>query len=294
MDSPLSPDDRQPDSFSPSSHAPGLLPQARMPNQPFLPITDTVLEAAPLPATKPVFCRHCGTALDPNTPGCPICVGAPAAATGSTVVPPSSARTVSSAIWLYFVLLAVTLSVMISSIEAPHAFFVVDAFDTAIVLIWAVACRSVVWPGLNHLGAPKWYALGVWLAACTFCFAELNVHLLHDWLGLGVVKIAPSLRAAGCGWWMVVCVVCIQPAVIEEIAFRGVVLSGLRQSLSTREAVVVSAMLFMTLHLTFPSFPHLFAIGLCLGYIRARSGSLYPCMLMHFIHNLLCTVYADT
>ncbi len=28
-------------------------------------------------------------------------------------------------------------------------------------------------------------------------------------------------------------------------------------------------------------------MGLCLGWLRVRSGSLYPCIAMHFTHNLL-------
>jgi membrane protease YdiL (CAAX protease family) len=55
----------------------------------------------------------------------------------------------------------------------------------------------------------------------------------------------------------------------------------------TREAVLISALMFMVLHLAVLSFPHLLVIGLVLGYVRVRSGSLYPCMLLHFTHNLL-------
>jgi len=42
----------------------------------------------------------------------------------------------------------------------------------------------------------------------------------------------------------------------------------------------------MMIHLSVPSFPHLFLMGLALGYLRSRTGSLYAGMVLHFTHNL--------
>jgi membrane protease YdiL (CAAX protease family) len=44
----------------------------------------------------------------------------------------------------------------------------------------------------------------------------------------------------------------------------------------------------MILHLAIPSFPHLFVMGVALGWLRVHTGSLYPGMLLHFCHNLIC------
>jgi membrane protease YdiL (CAAX protease family) len=35
----------------------------------------------------------------------------------------------------------------------------------------------------------------------------------------------------------------------------------------------------------FLEFPHRFVMGLMLGWLRARTGSLWPCVLAHFLHN---------
>lgn len=77
----------------------------------------------------------------------------------------------------------------------------------------------------------------------------------------------------------------MQPAVVEELAFRGVIQGALGRVLRMGEAVAVAALMFMILHLMPLSFPHLFLIGLAAGWLRARSGSLYPPMLLHFLHN---------
>jgi membrane protease YdiL (CAAX protease family) len=80
------------------------------------------------------------------------------------------------------------------------------------------------------------------------------------------------------------------PAVFEELAFRGVILTSLTRVMGSTEAGVVSAFMFMVLHLSVPSFPHLLLMGLALAYIRLKSGSVLPGMLLHFTHNLLCVV----
>ena len=54
------------------------------------------------------------------------------------------------------------------------------------------------------------------------------------------------------------------------------------------ETVIVTAAIFAILHLNLASFVHLLVIGLALGLVRLRSGSVYPGMILHFTHNFLC------
>jgi len=76
-------------------------------------------------------------------------------------------------------------------------------------------------------------------------------------------------------------------AVFEELAFRGVILSALEPVIGNGEALLVSAMMFAILHLAIPSIPHLFIMGVALAWLKQRSGSLYPGMVLHFSHNFL-------
>ena len=68
----------------------------------------------------------------------------------------------------------------------------------------------------------------------------------------------------------------------------GTILSALSRALRPTEAVLVSAMMFMILHLAPLRFPHTLAMGVAAGFLRLRTGSLYPCVLLHFTHNGLC------
>jgi len=59
--------------------------------------------------------------------------------------------------------------------------------------------------------------------------------------------------------------VAIQPAIFEELAFRGVSYLRSARAEKKREVLLVSAMMFAILHLSIPSIPHLFLIGFALG-----------------------------
>ncbi len=76
----------------------------------------------------------------------------------------------------------------------------------------------------------------------------------------------------------------------EEIFFRGFVFSGLLHDLSPVWAMIVSAALFAVAHADPGSFVPLFAIGLCLAFLRWRTGSTWASMSLHILNNLLGSV----
>lgn len=76
----------------------------------------------------------------------------------------------------------------------------------------------------------------------------------------------------------------------EELFFRGFVLPGLLHDLSPLWAIVISSALFAVAHADAGSFVPLFAIGLCLGYVRWRTGSTWASMSLHILNNLLASV----
>ena len=92
--------------------------------------------------------------------------------------------------------------------------------------------------------------------------------------------------------WAVLSFVAV-PAIFEELAFRGVMFGLLRRSLEAREAIVLTAVAFGLLHLSVPSLITHVPMGLYFGWLRHRSGSLYPSIVAHFLHNGL-VVAAET
>jgi sodium transport system permease protein len=79
------------------------------------------------------------------------------------------------------------------------------------------------------------------------------------------------------------------PALCEELAFRGFILSGLESRLGVRRAVLISSILFAFAHMSAFRFVPTFVLGLILATLATRSGSLLPGLVFHFVHNALVT-----
>lgn len=75
------------------------------------------------------------------------------------------------------------------------------------------------------------------------------------------------------------------PAVFEEIAFRGIIQGRMIGLLGTRSGWLVTAVLFTVAHGVSAVSPLHLVIGLLLGGLRLRSGSLFPGMLLHGLYN---------
>ena len=81
------------------------------------------------------------------------------------------------------------------------------------------------------------------------------------------------------------------PAICEEFAFRGFILSGLEHQHRTRSAILLSALMFGFLHvLALSLFQQLFnatLLGIVLGLLAVRSRSILPGLIFHFLNNAI-------
>lgn len=101
-----------------------------------------------------------------------------------------------------------------------------------------------------------------------------------------MIASAPSL-------WAVLGLLALTPAICEELAFRGFMLSGLRHMGSKWEAILISSLFFAVTHGILQQSISAMMLGLLLGYIAVQSGSLFPAIVFHFTYNslgLLCSV----
>lgn len=71
----------------------------------------------------------------------------------------------------------------------------------------------------------------------------------------------------------------------EEIFFRGFALPALRRTIGLFAALVVSGVLFSTLHMDPVGFIGLFEIGVLLAALRTWSGSLWAAVIGHAVNN---------
>lgn len=85
----------------------------------------------------------------------------------------------------------------------------------------------------------------------------------------------------------------------EEIVFRGAILRSLLCStrLSPWMAIGISALLFALVHLNPAQMPHAFVIGILLGWMYWRTGSILPGMAYHWANNsvayVIYNIYPD-
>lgn len=90
---------------------------------------------------------------------------------------------------------------------------------------------------------------------------------------------------------LVVLVISLGP-IVEELLFRGVLLSALLQRWSVLPSVLVTSALFALVHLSGLQFhwyavPQLFLLALLLAWLRLQSGSIWPAVVAHGSNNLL-------
>ena len=89
----------------------------------------------------------------------------------------------------------------------------------------------------------------------------------------------------------------IMPAICEELLFRGYAVTTAKVIIGRDGFVIVfTAILFAAMHFNAYKFIPVFICGAALGYIAVRSGSVFICMLMHFINNSMAvaSLYMDT
>jgi len=76
----------------------------------------------------------------------------------------------------------------------------------------------------------------------------------------------------------------------EEVLFRGYGLARIRELGGERRALVLSALAFAIGHIHLVKLPGTFLIGLFLGWLVLRTGSLWPAILVHFANNLMAVI----
>ncbi|MCA9652188.1 MAG: CPBP family intramembrane metalloprotease [Myxococcales bacterium] len=241
--------------------------------------------------SAPSFCRSCGTPRSKPGEACEAC-GAPAEVVTATPEDPSrTARRFFSALALYFVLLGTLLLPFALAVQWDAA--MLDRLlvvDTVLVIAWAVAHRKDVGPRLRNRGRLGSWVLATALVPVTVGLALGNVELMRSFLYVEPIDPSSAYAMAGHPLWIALLANALQPAVVEELAFRGVIFGALERVMEPRTVVVVTALMFTVLHLAMLGFVFLVAMGLLLGWLRLRSGSLYPAMWLHLCHNAVMLV----
>lgn len=140
------------------------------------------------------------------------------------------------------------------------------------------------WPRL------KWTAMGIVLPIFLLPLAitlQSYLHWFFPELPPRIKETLAPMSDPNLSLFKLVAVFALLPALCEELAFRGFILSGFSRNGRTGVAIVFSALLFGVMHMIPQQVFNAFLLGLVLGLLALRSGSLLPGILFHFVNNAL-------
>lgn len=83
----------------------------------------------------------------------------------------------------------------------------------------------------------------------------------------------------------------IVPALVEEFACRGIIL-GLLKKHGEGFAIITSSIVFGIMHGNFEQIPFAVMVGLILGYIYVKTGSIWVSVLVHGINNAVSVIFS--
>lgn len=92
--------------------------------------------------------------------------------------------------------------------------------------------------------------------------------------------------------WLLLLVLGGMPAICEELLFRGVILSLMPKRFSTMRRVLTVGGMFGAFHMSLLRFLPTGLLGCVLTFLAIRTGSVFPCMLLHAGHNMLSVFIA--
>ena len=162
---------------------------------------------------------------------------------------------------------------------------------TAALFVTTCVFGAIHWQGLavqlRRLGFLHWAAWAAIGLLAPMLMLNYSYHELFRALGAKDSVTVKGLLEGGLSWGAIVFFLCFCPAVLEEVAFRGLVQHWLQVALRPGRAILLASALFTVLHFSVLSAPYLFLVGLLLGWAKWKTGSLYPSMAIHFAHNAI-------
>lgn len=91
--------------------------------------------------------------------------------------------------------------------------------------------------------------------------------------------------------WERMVLLVLVPAICEEFAFRGFILSGFLQHYRPPLAILISSVLFGVSHMIPQQMVATTLLGIVLGIVATRTGSIGPSILVHALHNGMVIMY---
>ena len=245
-------------------------------------------------------CKYCGSDLDHFYYFCKICAtpyknidDAVPKVASLTSSDPEIIRTKSpqviSMFWTF--LIGVILSSILFNFSLSAENYLIPLVISNLILAFITLYYSIIyWPSIKA----QFINIGIFniyfaLSLILLC-AMLYINFAYNrWL----ISLSPDseyniielLNNNNVNNFLIILTICVTPAIVEEISFRGLIQHWLTVVINSPKAIIISAGMFSIMHFDILSFPYLFLLGCLLGWIKKRTNSLYPPIILHFLHN---------
>ncbi len=150
-----------------------------------------------------------------------------------------------------------------------------DALGWALLLLFVVACV----PALSAFTLPsewvaEWGSFGQWATGQEEQIEKMLLGFLAGNL------------------WVNLLVIALVPALAEELLFRGWMQGSLARVMPITAAIWITAAVFSAIHLQVIGFIPRLLLGAGFGYLRWRTGSIWPAVFAHFVNNAVAVIAA--
>ncbi|MFT5587590.1 MAG: membrane protease YdiL (CAAX protease family) [Cognaticolwellia sp.] len=157
--------------------------------------------------------------------------------------------------------------------------------------------HSAPWSLTLATGRPQaaWLIPLVFFAGffCNALLLQLSTHAPGLSLG-SLERLGEAAESTGLSFWIMALSTAVVAPVYEELLFRGYVFRGLSRSAGPGVAIGVSALLFAAFHGDPLHAIAVLPMGLFLGWLRWRTGSIWPSMIAHALNNAVWVALAVT
>ena len=133
-------------------------------------------------------------------------------------------------------------------------------------------------------------ALPLIAAGCFFAFSNLNVLFVKFLSLFGYAEETAVLpEFSPLTFTVLFFAICLLPAILEEILFRGLIAMNL-SFIGVIRSALLSAALFAFYHFSPAKTLYQFVLGFIFALVALKSGSVIPGTILHFINNLVVLI----
>ncbi len=139
------------------------------------------------------------------------------------------------------------------------------------------------WRGLLPIGAACVLAAAIHPTAMLVQAAIMHLYPIDP----AVLRALEHTLRSVPSFWQLLLLAALLPAVCEELAFRGFILSGFLRTGRPARAIFYTALFFGMTHPVLQQAIGACAVGMVIGFLAFRTGSILPPMAFHLVYNAI-------